>query len=59
MKKDKAVLYSIEGKRYELELELVNKLKAKTINVTEIEDLIARLKVKRGHLKLVVKQTKH
>lgn len=43
----------IEGEREKLEIELVNKLLAKTINPSEMDELLMRLKPKKGHLTAV------
>ena len=59
MKKKKTMLILIDGKRYELEVELVKKVLNKTINETEINTLIERLKNRRGHLKSIKIETKH
>lgn len=44
----------IEGSKEDLEVELVRKLKAKTISEPEIKELISRVKRRRGHLRIAI-----
>jgi hypothetical protein len=57
MSEAQSKLSVITDGREDLELELVEKLKMETINESELDQLLKRLNVRRGHLKFLSNST--